>query len=126
MSAGLTLDAGALIGLDRGDRRVLALLVRLQERSGIATVPAPALAQAMRDPARQARLSRFVRQSSTDVVPLCRADAALVGRLLAAKGTADVVDAHVVVCARRSSTPVATSDPTDLRHLDASLPLIEL
>lgn len=126
MTVGVTLDTGALIGLDRNDRRVLALLARAQERSARVTIPATALAQAMRAPARQARLARLVRQSTTDVVTLDRVDATGVGRLLAASGTADVVDGHVVLCARRAGQAVATSDPDDLRHLDPSLTLVTL
>jgi hypothetical protein len=48
------------------------------------------------------------------------------GRLLAASGTCDIADAHVVVCARRSGQPVVTSDPGDLRALDPALRLITL
>lgn len=126
MTLGVTLDAGALIGLDRGDRRVVALLARAQETSARVTIPATALAQAVRNPARQARLARLVRQLATDVVALDRVDATGVGRLLAMSGTADVVDAHVVLCARRAGQAVATSDPDDLRHLDPSLTLLPL
>jgi len=126
MTRGVTLDAGALIALDRGDRRVVALLARALETSARVTVPATALAQAVRNPARQARLGRLVRQPTTDVVVLDRVDATSVGRLLAASGTADVIDAHVVLCARRTGQAVVTSDPTDLRHLDPSLTLVEI
>jgi hypothetical protein len=68
----------------------------------------------------------LVRQPTTDVVPLDRVDATNVGRLLAASGTTDITDAHVVVCARRSQQDVVTSDPDDLRLLDPSLRLIPL
>lgn len=124
MTRGVTLDAGALIALDRDDRRVLALLARTQETSARVTVPATALAQAIRNPARQARLARLVRQPATDVVTLDRVDATGVGRLLASSGTADVVDAQVVLCARRTGQAVATSDPDDLHRLDPSLTLV--
>jgi predicted nucleic acid-binding protein len=124
MTRGVTLDAGALIALDRDDRRVVALLARALETSARVTIPAPALAQAVRNPARQARLARLVRQPTTDVVALDRVDATGVGRLLAASGTADVVDAHVVLCARRTGQAVATSDPDDLHHLDPTLTLV--
>jgi predicted nucleic acid-binding protein len=124
MTRGVTLDVGALIALDRDDRRVVALLVRAQETSARVTIPAPALAQAVRNPARQARLARLVRQPATDVVALDRADATGVGRLLSSSGTADVVDAHVVLCARRTGQAVATSDPDDLHHLDPTLTLV--
>lgn len=121
---GLTLDAGALIALDRDDRRVIALLARAHETNRAVTIPASALAQAVRAPHRQARLARLVRQPTVDVVALDRVDAVHVGRLLAATGTSDVVDAHVVVCARRAGTAVVTSDPDDLRRLDPRVPLV--
>lgn len=126
MTRGVTLDAGALIAVDRDDRRVIALLVRAQETSARVTIPATALAQAVRNPARQARLARLVRQPTTDVVALDRVDAIGVGRLLAASGTADVVDAHVVLCARRTGQAVATSDPDDLHHLDPALNIVPM
>lgn len=121
---GVTLDAGALIALDRRDRRVVALVREVEAAEGRITVPATALSQALRSPARQARLMRLLRQPRTDTVALDRADAAAVGQLLAARGTADIADAHVVVCARRAGTPVATSDADDLHHLDPGLALI--
>ena len=61
--SGITFDAGGLIALDRNDRRVLALLARAAERGMRITIPATALAQAIRNPARQARLSRLIRQA---------------------------------------------------------------
>ena len=122
--AGVTFDAGGLIALDRGDRRMIVLLARAAETNTRVTVPASALSQAIRRPERQARLSRLIRQPTTDVVALDRVDAVHVGRLLAASGTADVVDAHVVVCARRSRQRVVTTDPDDLTRLDPTLGLI--
>jgi len=124
--AGVTLDAGALIALDRDDRRIVALVARAAETRARLTVPATALAQALRRPERQTRLSRLVRQPTTDVVPLDRVDATNVGRLLAASGTTDITDAHVVICARRASTAVVTSDPEDLRRLDPQLEIVPL
>jgi hypothetical protein len=53
-------------------------------------------------------------------------DAASVGRLLAAGGTADIADAHVVICARRSNQQVVMSDPGDLPALDSALRLVTL
>ncbi len=121
---GITLDAGALIAVDRADRRVLVLLARAAETNSRVTIPASALAQAIRRPERQARLSRLVRQPTTDVVALDRGDAVHVGRLLAVSGTADVVDAHVVICARRGGQRVVTSDPNDLSRLDPTIELV--
>jgi predicted nucleic acid-binding protein len=118
------LDAGGLIALDRNDRRVIALLARAHELGALVVVPATALAQAMRKPAKQARLSRLVRQPTTRVEALDALDATRVGVLLAASGTKDIADAHVVVCARRYSQSVVTSDPRDLRKLDPEARLI--
>src|ERR1700685_3142429 len=123
---GVTLDAGGLIALDRNDRRVVVLLARARETGARVTVPASALAQAIRRPDRQARLSRFIRQPATDIADLDRVDATSVGRLLAASGTSDIADAHVVICARRADQPVVTSDPGDLRELDPNIRLVVL
>ena len=126
MIRGLTLDAGALIAFDRRDRRVVALIREVEAAEGRITVPATALSQALRSPVRQARLMRLLRQPATDTVALDRADAAVVGQLLAASGTADIADAQVVVCARRAGTPVATSDRADLVTLDPHLAVIDV
>jgi hypothetical protein len=123
VSNGVTLDAGPLIQLDRNDRRVAVLLARADQNGDRVIVPGSALAQAIRDPVRQARLARLLRQPLTKVVALDRVDATGVGRLLAVSGTSDIADAHVVVCARRSNTSVVTSDPDDLRALDPTLKL---
>jgi hypothetical protein len=123
---GVTLDAGGQIALDRDDRRVVVLLARARETGAKVTIPASALAQAIRRPERQVRLSRLIRQPGTDVIDLGRVDATHVGRLLAASGTSDITDAHVVICARRADQPVVTTDPGDLRQLDPALRLIAL
>ncbi|MBY0502928.1 MAG: hypothetical protein K2X03_03395 [Bryobacteraceae bacterium] len=120
--SGITLDAGGLIAVDRNDLRVLALLARARERGMRLTIPATALAQAMRNPARQARLARLVRQAGSGLIALDRPDATAVGLLLARTATADIVDAHVVICARRAGQ--ATSDPVDLRRISDGLSLV--
>jgi hypothetical protein len=123
---GVTLDAGALIALDRDDRRVVALLARAAEVGARTTIPATALAQAIRRPSEQARLARLLRQPSTELVSLDGPDATQVGLLLSASKTSDIVDAHVVICARRRGEMIVTSDPEDLRTLDPAAELIVL
>ncbi len=120
----MTFDAGGLIALERNDRRVLALLARAMEVGLPVTIPATALAQVMRSPARQVRLTRLMRQSGTDLMPLDGPDATAVGLLLAKTATTDIADAHVVVCARRAGQAVLTSDVGDLRRIGPELALV--
>jgi hypothetical protein len=122
--SGITFDAGGLIALDRNDRRVLTLVARATERGMRITIPATALAQAVRSPARQARLSRLIRQAGTDLIALDGPDATAVGLLLAQTASADIVDAHVVVCAQRAGQAVVTSDAGDLRRIAPGLQLV--
>jgi hypothetical protein len=70
--SGFTFDAGGLIALDRNDRRVLALVARARERGMRITIPATALAQAIRNPAKQARLSRLMAIITSDADDLRR------------------------------------------------------
>jgi len=119
---GVTLDAGALIALERSERVVLVLLARARETGARVTVPAPVLAQVLRRPDRQVPLMRLSRQPTTDVMPFDRPDAVEVGRILATAGAADVVDA--VLCASRAGQAVVTSDPDDLHRLDPRIQLV--
>ena len=110
----LVLDAGALIGIDRNDRRVAGLL-ELGRRGGAELVTStPVVAQAWRDGARQANLARHMPMIDHREVDLDEAKAA--GELLAAAGTADVVDALLARLAMPGDQ-VLTSDPGDLRAL---------
>jgi hypothetical protein len=124
--SGVTLDAGALIALDRSDRRVLVLLSRARELGATVTVPATALAQAIRRPRTQVRLARLIRQPTTDVRALDGVDATSVGMLLGATGTRDIADAHVVICAKRAAQAIVTSDPEDLLRLDPSASIVTI
>jgi predicted nucleic acid-binding protein len=123
---GVTLDAGALIALERSDRRIIALLARAVATEATITIPAVVLAQVMRDPGRQARTSKLIRQPNTRLPALDAQAAVQVGRLLAASRTSDVVDAHVVICAREAEDSIVTSDPHDLARLDPSARLVVL
>ncbi|MGQ0742734.1 MAG: PIN domain-containing protein [Acidimicrobiales bacterium] len=124
--AGVTFDAGGLIAVERANRQVLVLLSRARETASPISIPATALAQAIRAPERQVRIARLLRQPTAQVIALGRADATAVGRLLAVSGTTDVVDAHVVVCARRHDQAVITTDGGDLRRLDPTLSIVDV
>ncbi len=121
---GLTLDTGALIALERGEKRIMALLDRTTAVSGaVVHIPAGVLAQAFRDGSRQTYLRRLIKKPQTRVVALDEQTAYVVGLLLGLRRESDVVDASVVVCALRYRQPVVTGDPEDLRRLDASVKL---
>jgi predicted nucleic acid-binding protein len=123
-SSGLTLDAGALIAIERNDRHVAGIVAGALEREAPIAVPAAALAQVWRDGARQLRLARFMRSEAVEVVPVDESVARRVGELCAAAGTHDVVDASVVLCAATRGDTVVTSDPFDIRRLAPNLRLI--
>ena len=121
---GVTFDAGGLIALEGNDRRVLSLVAMALEQGDEIVIPATALAQVIRNPARQVRLWRLIQRSRTEVVPLDYGYAQAVGALLSRTGTADIADAHVVLSAQKAGHAVITSDPNDLRRLDPKLRII--
>ncbi len=55
-----------------------------------------------------------------------RAGLTLAGQLCGLRGTSDVIDASVVLCARRRKHRILTSDVSDLTHLDPSIALIRV
>jgi rRNA-processing protein FCF1 len=119
----VVLDSGALIGIERGDERMSALLEASLKSPVRFLVPAGVLAQAWRDGARQTRLARFLKTPLVEVLPLSEAQARAVGVLCGLAGTSDVVDASVVLSAREHRCAVITFDPKDLSVLDPSLQL---
>ena len=121
---GFTFDTGALIAYERGSGVVNALIRQAGETSGaVVHIPAGVVAQAFRDGRRQARLMRLFKLPQAQIVALDPPMAFVVGLLLGRRAGDDVVDASVVVCARRYGQGVLTSDPDDLRRLDPDLPL---
>lgn len=123
---GLTLDAGALIALDRGDGRMIALLRQALTEGRRFRVPAGVVAQVWRDGRRQVTLSRFLRGTEVSVIPLDEGLSRAAGELCGLTGTADVVDATVVLVARGSQDIIVTSDPSDLRRLDPRAAIVPL
>ncbi|MHB1446352.1 MAG: hypothetical protein ACYCTI_02795 [Acidimicrobiales bacterium] len=108
------LDAGALIAIDRRDRRVGAMLRVLQQDGTPVFTSAGALAQVWRDGRRQANLARVLPGVDTRAIDT---DAAKkVGELLRASSTEDIVDAHVAVMTD-AGDQILTSDGGDLTSL---------
>jgi predicted nucleic acid-binding protein len=109
-------DAGPFIAAaDRLDSRLWAIVKRAAQRGEELHTTHAVLAQVWRDPSRQVRLARALRYFETHPLD----DSVSVGRRLAESGTADVVDAHLVVVAERLGTFVLSSDRDDMVRLDA-------
>jgi predicted nucleic acid-binding protein len=129
---GLTLDAGALIAVDKGSELIQTLLREADLHGLPIVVPAAALAQVWRDGSKQVRLARFLKigangdPGAPTVEPLHERMARRAGALCGVTGTADVVDASVVLVAKRHGHAVVTSDPGDLAKLDPTLHLIAI
>ena len=117
MSA-LVLDAGALVAVDRDDRPMIARL-RVAEKAGLELRSnAMVVAQVWRDRlGRQVNLARLLR--AVDVRAVRHEDGRAAGVLLAAAGTADAIDATVVLLAAPGDR-IVTSDPDDLTRLAAA------
>lgn len=112
----MIIDAGPLIADgERLNSRLWALIKRSLERGAELHTTHPVLAQVWRNPARQANLARAVQAFQVHAFD----DSVTVGRRLAASGTADVVDAHLVVVAEELGTFVLTCDDADMRRLGA-------
>lgn len=112
--AAVVFDTGGLIALDRGDREVGALLAAAAEAGVEVRTSSGCVAQAWREPVRQAKLARALRgfvESSLDSTT-----ARECGRLLARAGESDVVDAALVLLVEAGDT-VVTSDRCDIARL---------
>lgn len=107
-------DAGVLVAAERNDRRVWAEHRARLEMSTPPSTTAPVVSQVSRSD-RQVQLHRFLR--GCQVEDFTAAVARPVGALLAASGTADVVDAHLVLTAARAGAAVVTSDVDDVSRL---------
>jgi predicted nucleic acid-binding protein len=125
MSAAI-LDTGALIGFERNERRVVAIVTRALEHHDPLLVPAGVVAQAWRDGSRQTRLARLLGSPLCEVLVLDDRQARAAGQLCGVADSTDVVDASVAVAARDRGARVMSSDPDDLRQLDSRLDVVTI
>ena len=113
--AGLTLDTGALIALERGERRMRARLLVAEEQGELVIVPAVVIGEWWRSgTGRQRSMLEAV-----DVEPVSELLGKLAGEALAALPGAGVVDALVMASAAQRGDVVYTSDFEDLDRLHA-------
>ena len=119
----IVLDAGALIAFERGDARMRALIRESLKAGAALVVPAGVLGQVWRGAPRQASLRALLNGPTTVVPALDQVLAEAAGVLCGRAGTADVIDASVVLVAKRERALVLTSDIGDLERLDPGLML---
>ena len=118
MGQPVILDAGVFISLENPAKRgvVLALAERMLAEGVIPATNGPVLAQAWRNPPRQAMMARLAK--ATTVYPF--GDAKTVGLRCATSGTADVVDASLAVLADQLGLTVLTTDGDDMAKLNVA------
>lgn len=121
--AGLTLDSGALIALERGEKRMRLVMQRAAQREAVVTIPAVVLGEWWRGgTGRQRDILE-----SIDVEPVSEFLGKLAGEAIAAVGAGpSVVDAVVMAAAAQRGDVVYTSDFEDLERLRERFPSVRL
>lgn len=114
----LVLDSGGLVALERNERAMWVRLKAAQSAGDLPLTHAGVLGQVWRGGARQARLAQAL--DGIDIRPLDEQLGRAAGRLLAASGLADVIDACVAVLAA-DGDEIVTLDQGDLGRLVAAL-----
>ena len=118
--AGVVLDAGAFIALERRDRTMVVLAQRFAHANTPLVTSAGVVAQVWRGGGdRQVPVAYLLRR--TTVFDLTSSIARVLGKMLGLAHRSDPVDAHVVLLARERDWPVITSDPSDLLAIDPTL-----
>jgi hypothetical protein len=97
----------------------------LRHRRGTLCIPAGVVAKAWRSP-RQVRLARLIKSFDVEIAVMNLDVARSVGLLCAATGHRDVIDVHLVLCARERGHAVVTSDLNDISRVDPSLVLFSV
>lgn len=117
----VVLDAGALMAFERADAKMRALCREALRTGAKLVVPAGVVGQVWRNGARQVALGALLTGPTTTVPALDHVLAEAAGVLCGRTRTSDVIDASVVLIARREDAVVVTSDVDDVRHLDPAL-----
>lgn len=117
---GVVLDAGAFIAMERRDAVMRELARRFVRARTPLVTSAGVVAQVWRGGARAQVPVAFL-LAHTRVVDLTDATARVLGRMMAATGARDPIDAHVVLLAGERGWPVLSSDPDDLLAIEPML-----
>jgi predicted nucleic acid-binding protein len=107
---GVTLDTGALIGLERRTERMKAVIARIAARQLPVTIPSVVVAEWYREQRDAKRILALAKL----VEPITGTLAELAGRALRATGGSNTIDAIVMASAAQRGDVVYTSDVDDL------------
>jgi predicted nucleic acid-binding protein len=118
----ITLDTGALIALERGAKRIRALLLGMKEQHAVVTVPAVVLAEWWRTDSKRNRLLL----SGFTIEPTTARLARIAGEAMAEVPAATAIDAIVMTSAAQRGDTVFTSDIDDLERLRACFPSVRV
>jgi predicted nucleic acid-binding protein len=122
VTLGLTLDTGALIAIERRDRRVAGLVEATRRRGARVTVPTPVVAEWWRG--QRGPVARLL--DAFDVEGLDRELSEVAGLALAAISGSGTIDAIVMASAARRGDSVLTADFEDLDRLRAYFPNVRI
>lgn len=117
-----TLDTGALIALERGDRRMGTVIRVALDDKLVLTVPTPVLTEWWRGKGRHAK--RIL--ACVTIEPLSQRIAQIAGEAIAATPGATAIDAIVMASAAQRGDVVFTSDIHDLTRLQRHFPAVRL
>lgn len=122
--AGVTLDTGVFIGVERRQRRALALWEKWALNGTTLTVPAVVIAEWWRD--RQWDAARWL--SGVEVEPVDEALARTAGEVLGELrlGREHTIDAIVMASAAQRGDTVYTSDFDDMARLATKFPSVRV
>jgi predicted nucleic acid-binding protein len=118
----LTFDTGALIALERGEKRMRIVLETAAIERATITVPAVVVAEWWRVATRR----NLDILDAVDVEPTTDRLARIAGEAIAALPGSTVVDAIVMASAAQRGSIVYTSDLRDLERLRAHFPSVRL
>jgi hypothetical protein len=121
MRPGITLDTGALIALERKEKRMRETIAAAKSRGLIVTAPAVAVIEWWRGAPMQSGILRLV-----SFEPTSEQIAKLAGDALASVQHATPIDAAVMASAALRGDMVYTSDIDDMHRLQAFFPSVRL
>ena len=123
--AGVVLDSGAFIALEKRDPTMTHLVERFARGATPLVTSSGVVAEVWRG-GEGAQIPIVYLLRRTQVVDLTHGIARILGRMLGASRTRNPIDAHVVLLARQRGWSVLSSDVADLRAVDPTVHVEEI